>query len=60
MSVEITRTRQVWDHCVMTRIKVVASKPEEAIKALRLVEEYDAALLAGAEVGAIVERAKRG
>lgn len=59
MSVSVTRTRQVWDHCVMTKLRVVADDADEAINALRLIEEYDAAVIAGDEYAAIVERLQK-
>lgn len=59
MSVEITRTRETWDSGSRVRTKVVASKPEDAIVALRLVEEYDATVIAGAEFAEIIDKALR-
>ena len=59
MSVEITRTRETWDTGSRVRTKVRATKIEEAIAALRLVEEYDATVIAGAEFAEIVDKARR-
>lgn len=59
MSVEVSRTRTVWDHCVQVKTKVVARDSGEATATLRLIEEYDAALIAGDEYAGIVDRAQR-
>lgn len=59
MTVEITRSKMVWDHCIQTKTRVVADSSAEAITAMRLIEEYDAAVIAGDEFSEIVERAQR-